>query len=301
MILNHAMNFIVVQMLPSSIDSMDTHRVKTINVRAEKEMQREDTPLRHRVLHRSVVHATAAAAGSPGRGHCGKRRGVLSSASSCLKMGTRRVTASVARITTSTFMSVLVLALAVAATVLVAFAPPVAGLPLQEEWVQTKVQRLLSWHSANDQQHLGLLPPSAVYDRTTNTVLCVSPKGGSSTFFQWLFLVSTNGTKYYECKDRTITEHPQSLGPCWLPKDASVDLTEPEPPRQHRLNVTSGLVSAGGRMSIEEQETVSSDPDVFWFAITRDPIERAISAWKSKLACPGLYVLCSTTPAVETS
>jgi hypothetical protein len=40
-------------------------------------------------------------------------------------------------------------------------------------------------------------------------------------------------------------------------------------------------------MSREEQEAVVADPDVFWFAIVRDPIERAISAWKSKLACDG--------------
>lgn len=40
-------------------------------------------------------------------------------------------------------------------------------------------------------------------------------------------------------------------------------------------------------LSRKEQLAIVHDPDVFRFAIVRSPLERAVSAWKSKLACDG--------------
>jgi hypothetical protein len=128
------------------------------------------------------------------------------------------------------------------------------------------------------------LPPMAIHDTTTNTVMCVSPKSGSSSFYEWLFTVSTNGYAWSSCTEqKPYFNYPQAIRSCWQNGSSDADPR----PRVHRLNIKSPRTRGPAMMSREEQEAVVADPDVFWFAIVRDPIERAISAWKSKLACDG--------------
>jgi hypothetical protein len=108
-------------------------------------------------------------------------------------------------------------------------------------------------------------------------LMCVSPKAGSSSFYRWLYHISTGGKDYDKCSIFTAGRaryHPHHLGPCW---NAGTG-------RTHRLNITNP-----NKLPKEEQLAILNDPDVFRFAITRKPVARAISAWKSKLACDGLY------------
>lgn len=134
------------------------------------------------------------------------------------------------------------------------------------------------------------LPPSAIYETTSKTVMCVSAKGGSTSFYSWLYTVSTNGQVWSSCKDQPHSNYPQALQSCWQSRTVTpgtngnkTSVPGTSISRVHRLHIKAPRE----RMSLEEQEAVIADPDVLWVAILRDPVERAISAWKSKLACNG--------------
>eukprot|EP00037_Helgoeca_nana_P033945 m.420031 g.420031 ORF g.420031 m.420031 type:complete len:430 (+) comp32041_c0_seq1:215-1504(+) len=133
------------------------------------------------------------------------------------------------------------------------------------------------WRAPESKAHRAILPPEARYDYTHKVLMCVSPKAGSSSFYRWLYHISTGGKDYDKCSIFTAGRaryHPHHLGPCW---NAGTG-------RTHRLNITNP-----NKLPKEEQLAILNDPDVFRFAITRKPVARAISAWKSKLACDGLY------------
>lgn len=106
--------------------------------------------------------------------------------------------------------------------------------------------------------------------------MCVSPKAGSSSFYRWLYHVSTKGKVFDNCTifKNNAREHPHKIGPCWR---GGTD-------REHQLNLINP-----SKLPVEKQLQLLDDPNIFRFAITRNPIDRAISAWKSKLACDGLY------------
>mmetsp|Transcript_30772 Transcript_30772/g.92272 ORF Transcript_30772/g.92272 Transcript_30772/m.92272 type:complete len:468 (+) Transcript_30772:769-2172(+) len=126
-----------------------------------------------------------------------------------------------------------------------------------------------------------IVPPEARYDPVHKVLMCVSPKAGSSSFFRWLYHVSTAGGNYDRCAHHEHpgqNVHPHRIGPCWASGG------DGEHARAHALNLTNPL-----KLPEEMQRWIMTDPSVMRFAITRDPLDRAISAWKSKLACDGLY------------
>eukprot|EP00038_Savillea_parva_P008794 m.179224 g.179224 ORF g.179224 m.179224 type:complete len:396 (+) comp14714_c0_seq1:247-1434(+) len=144
------------------------------------------------------------------------------------------------------------------------------GLKHRHGWERPRARRF--------QHNYELVPREARYDAHHKVLMCVSPKAGSSSFYRWLYRISTEGKIYDECdlfvKQKHEHRHPHWLGPCW---ESGAD-------RQHRLHLVNPR-----SLPREEQKKILSDPDVFRFSITRDPVARAISAWKSKLACDGWY------------
>jgi hypothetical protein len=288
---------------------LDVAARRCVHARAREEMSRNDTPLRHQVLHRAVHQATEAAppSSAPSRRNSDsastRRRGLATSSGCGRGAAISHGHTSARGITFMSAATLLVVALVTAALLTITAQPVAAVQDQMKPVVRSKLERWVSTHGRHG------LPFQATYDRKTKTVMCVSPKGGSSSFYAWLYTVSTNGQDFYEhCQARKPTEHPSNFeGRCWSSYSAPIAnaTRTANQTRTHRIDITSARLNtdypsgADGTLgettgevvrtalSREEQEAIVADPDVFWFAIVRDPIERAISAWKSKLACDG--------------
>eukprot|EP00041_Stephanoeca_diplocostata_P010328 m.164092 g.164092 ORF g.164092 m.164092 type:complete len:195 (+) comp18111_c0_seq48:376-960(+) len=118
------------------------------------------------------------------------------------------------------------------------------------------------------------LDHSVYYIPDAKVMLCILPKSGSTSFFQWLYNASTGGQSWTDCPTRRAARniHPSNvLSTCWKNLVGQ---------RQHTLKIKRFRDLAAD----QKHEAVSSD-DVFRFSLVRDPVSRAISGWKSKLAC----------------
>eukprot|EP00041_Stephanoeca_diplocostata_P013343 m.233757 g.233757 ORF g.233757 m.233757 type:complete len:315 (-) comp19301_c0_seq10:225-1169(-) len=121
----------------------------------------------------------------------------------------------------------------------------------------------------------------AHYFPEAKVLMCVLPKAGSSSFFDWLYTASTGGTTWNSCPSRNVGgyDHPSSTAnSCW---------------ERSKLNMVTF-----GSLPREEQIRIATSDEVFRFSLAREPVSRAISGWKSKLACPstGFHVDSHDTP-----
>lgn len=98
-----------------------------------------------------------------------------------------------------------------------------------------------------------------VYIPQGNILITTTAKAGSATLWTWLHKGIT-GESHFACNNETYIQNFNS--PCW------------------NYQVVHPL-----KMSSQERWRIVHDPNVFRIAITRDPFQRLISAWKSKVAC----------------
>lgn len=77
-----------------------------------------------------------------------------------------------------------------------------------------------------------ILPPEGRFDPISKVFVCVSPKAGSTSFYRWLFRVSTDGVEFDECETKKVTDHPHRMSDCW--QDSGL----PGHERHHRVNFT---------------------------------------------------------------
>eukprot|EP00041_Stephanoeca_diplocostata_P010330 m.164156 g.164156 ORF g.164156 m.164156 type:complete len:182 (+) comp18111_c0_seq54:344-889(+) len=115
---------------------------------------------------------------------------------------------------------------------------------------------------------------SVYYIPDAKVMLCVLPKAGSSSFFHWLYNASTEGHNWNDCPNRMDTHnvHPSNVrSKCWESVPGE---------RQHKFKIFRIE-----DLPMDTQNEVTTSDDVFRFSLVRDPVSRAISGWKSKLAC----------------
>ena len=98
-----------------------------------------------------------------------------------------------------------------------------------------------------------------VYISHGNILITTTAKAGSTTLWTCLHKGIT-GEPHFACNNETYIQNFNS--PCW------------------NYQVEYPL-----RMSSKERWRIVHDPNVFRIAITRDPFQRLLSAWKSKVAC----------------
>ena len=77
-----------------------------------------------------------------------------------------------------------------------------------------------------------IIPPEGRYDPISKVFVCVSPKAGSTSFYRWLFRVSTDGVEFDDCETKKDTDHPHRMSDCW--QDSGL----PGHERHHRVNFT---------------------------------------------------------------
>ena len=100
---------------------------------------------------------------------------------------------------------------------------------------------------------------SIAYDKEKKIAICIPPKSGSTSFWNWYY--STKFNKKWKYKDFP-----------WIQDVTSV-----------RWNDTMRYLTSKQEWSYFHQE--KNNKLVYSIAIIRDPKERLISSWKSKLAC----------------
>ena len=94
---------------------------------------------------------------------------------------------------------------------------------------------------------------------SANLTLCLPPKSGDTSLMHWLYELHTSGRQWDDDKCTHLYDPEYRGGNCWL---------EPGKLRFGR-----------GRPA----------PNSWRVAVIRDPVARAISAWKSKYACDGVF------------
>jgi len=95
---------------------------------------------------------------------------------------------------------------------------------------------------------------------SANLSLCLPPKSGDTSLMHWLYELHTGGRQWDARKCTHLYDPEYRGGNCWLV------------PGKLRFGT-------GGRPT----------PDSWRVAVIRDPVARAISAWKSKYACDGVW------------
>lgn len=132
--------------------------------------------------------------------------------------------------------------------------------PLLRRGHVARIDGLQNFRGEADAQQLLELTREAdhfIYLKEERILAAVTAKGGSTSFWQWLF-VGVTGQTEFNCT--TYVQNVRAM--CW--KDRAVPLIDlPE----------------------ERRMFVLTDPSVLRVAVWRDPFERIISCWKSKFAC----------------
>ena len=113
-------------------------------------------------------------------------------------------------------------------------------------------------------EHASKVPLLIELPGRTPTLVCVSPKGGSTSFFYWLYNLLAG-------------EPFEFPGPPWVHEWTSSRWTS---------NVRARLTHLDA-LSAQQRSSVLDDPSVLRFALIRRPVERVVSAFWSKAACNG--------------
>eukprot|EP00038_Savillea_parva_P014463 m.215995 g.215995 ORF g.215995 m.215995 type:complete len:296 (-) comp28126_c0_seq1:112-999(-) len=97
------------------------------------------------------------------------------------------------------------------------------------------------------------------YLPSRQAVVCACPKCGSTAFMNWLYEGTHNGTRW------------PHKGPPWIQDLGS--------------SRWDGLFTPLSKLPTNDRDAVLKDPNVVKVAIVRDPVERLLSAWRSKVKC----------------
>ena len=103
----------------------------------------------------------------------------------------------------------------------------------------------------------------SVSNASSRVLVCVPAKAGSTSFYFWLFEALAGQKWPYD-------------GPPWIQDVSS----------ERWMNLTGNVrIARFVSMPFRQRARVLSDPAVRRFALTRDPLERALSSYYSKIAC----------------
>ena len=112
--------------------------------------------------------------------------------------------------------------------------------------------------------HVGAGGPAQREANASRALVCVPAKAGSTSFYFWLYAALAG------------VQWPYS-GPPWI-QDVSSD-------RWAGGNLTGVRLARFAALPYRQRARILSDANVKRFALTRDPLERALSAYYSKVAC----------------
>ena len=159
----------------------------------------------------------------------------------------------------------------------------------------------------------------------TKALLCITPKAGSTSILEWLMLLSTNES-FKDCRNRLKATHTARqigylhdiAGPCWIPRAAPVVsetgsgsgraaprivvLRASKLPPREKFELSRELGAGGGLPAApQDQAGDHQQQREKWYTacIVRNPVDRMISAWKSKLACGGAHGATNAAKARE--